>query len=235
MHITEVFPILMCRAVNFYSHMKYLHWREVIRRPRGSLNANSIWLQPTFSNWQATFTTQPTTSNNPTAARHSSHFKQARLCHRASRWWYWGACRFKHLGLSRDASCGRWPRGWAAAARLPPAVVQLHQPQTVGRSAVWQRIDAEKTGSLTYSCLLCLHQIWKRYNNPRSWPDPCECALLCFFPHMGHISSLSLCPPSLSCSLASDNRMSPALPSPMALPSPTPSPFYSLFMWKVFK
>lgn len=73
----------MFRAVNFYSHMKYLHWREVIRRPRGSLNAISIWLQPTFSNWQATFTTQPRTSNNPTAASHSSHFKQARLSHRA--------------------------------------------------------------------------------------------------------------------------------------------------------
>lgn len=51
------FTILMCPAVDFYSHMKYLHWREVIRCPRGSLNANSIWLQPTFSNWQATFTT----------------------------------------------------------------------------------------------------------------------------------------------------------------------------------
>lgn len=123
------------------------------------------------------------------------------LSPRSSRCWYWGACRFKLFGLSRDVSCGRCPRGWAAAARLPPAVVQLRQPQTVGRSALWQRIDAEKTGSLTYSCLLCLHQIWERYNNPRSWPDPCECALLCFFPHMGHISSLSLSPPLLSLAL----------------------------------
>lgn len=71
-------------AVNFYSHVKYLHWREVIRCPCGSLEANSAWLQPTFSNWQSTFTTQPRTSNNPTAANHSSRFKQARLCHRAA-------------------------------------------------------------------------------------------------------------------------------------------------------
>lgn len=96
------------------------------------------------------------------------------LSPRSSRCWYWGACRFKHFGLSRDVSC-RWPRGWASAARLPPAVLQLRQPQTVGRWAVWQCIDAEKIGSLTYSCLLCLHQIWERYNNPRSWPDPCVC------------------------------------------------------------
>lgn len=153
---------------------------------------------------------------------------------RSARCWYGAACRVKHFGWSRDVSRGRWPRGWAAAARLPPAVVQLGQPQPVGTSAVWQRIDAERQEVLPIHAFFASIRSESATIIPGA--DQTRVSVHCYaFFHIWDTSLLFPSPPPLSCSLASDNRMSPALPSPMALPSPTPSPFYSLFMWKVFK
>lgn len=156
LHLTEVYTIfkykIIC-AVNLYSHMKYLHRGEVIRCPYGSVNTYCVWLQPTFSSWQSTFATQSRRGDDPqqqTTAPIWMRRASGTALHRG------GICG--HFGSIGELSRGRWLRVCAAAARLAPSSSPTSPPSnTEQMGCVWQRIYAEKTGSLTYSCLLCLH------------------------------------------------------------------------------
>ena len=218
-------------VTNLHSLICYWYREEIAQWPHGCpwtptgfTYSTASDYDPLSSNWQSTFSTQPRITNYAPA--------KPQLPLKAN------------TALSLCSSERERERGWKVKAELgglvcsgkclmvsgqrgePLQHAQLQLQPARQRSQVKQRgerraltadqhREAEKTASLTYSCLRVLHQIWEHHDNPWSRPDLCvHC--YAFFPHMGHQSTLSL-----SLSLALSRSLWPVT-TEWALSSPPP-------------
>lgn len=135
--------------------------------------------------------------------------------------------RVRRFGLLREMSHGHQPQRWAATTRPPPTSAS-QQSQVKQQAEQWamtadQHRDADRVGSLTYSCLLFLHQIWKRCDNPRSRLDSCVHCYAFFHTWDTTLFPLSTSLSSTSLSLSGQWQQH-ALSSPPPRISPPPLP-----------
>lgn len=158
-----------------------------------------LWIRPPLSNLKSTFNTQ----NNWLC--HSSKPKlplktntALSLSYSSERDWVteegWFAQRNVLWSAAKEVSCYNTFQLRSSSNFSQPA-----QPsQTAGRAAGYDSRSTLRCREDWQPYLFMpafLHQIWKRYDNPRSRLDWCvHC--YAFFPHMGHNSTLSLSLPT---------------------------------------
>lgn len=164
LQMTEVYTIfaykIIC-AANLFSHMKYLQrGRDTpsTRLPehrRCLTTAHFLKVTVNFFPLSPQPVTTPQQPKKPQLPFQSGNWPSVRVETEEP-------AEFNPWVQPEKLSRGRWLRGWSCLQHVwTPALLQtspkIKQWADGMCVCVWQHVHAEKTGSLTCSCLLCLH------------------------------------------------------------------------------